>query len=76
VLLGGLGGALGWAVGTTVALRWGPVLFPVTAASLKMDPTLIVPALTWTPLFAAASSFLPAMMAVSQDPAETLRADG
>jgi putative ABC transport system permease protein len=76
VLLGGLGGALGWVVGTLVALRWGPVLFPVTAASLKMDPTLIGPALTWTPLFAAASSFLPAMMAVSQDPAETLRADG
>jgi ABC-type lipoprotein release transport system permease subunit len=52
------------------------VLFPVTAASLKMDGSLIVPALTWTPLFAAAASFLPAMMAVSQDPAETLRADG
>ena len=76
VLLGGLGGALGWVVGTLVALRWGPVLFPVTAASLKMDLSLIGPALTWTPLFAAASSFLPAMMAVSQDPAETLRADG
>ena len=76
VLLGGLGGALGWTIGTLVALRWGPDLFPVTAASLKMDPTLIGPALTWTPLFAAASSFLPAMMAVSQDPAETLRADG
>jgi ABC-type lipoprotein release transport system permease subunit len=37
---------------------------------------LILPALTLTPLFAAVASFLPAMMAVSQDPAETLRADG
>ena len=75
VVLGVLGGLLGALLGTAVALHWGPVLFPVTAASLKMDPTLILPALTLTPLFAAVSSFLPAMMAVSQDPAETLRAD-
>jgi putative ABC transport system permease protein len=76
VVLGGVGGILGYAVGTLVALHWGAALFPVTAASLKSDPSLMLPALGLTPLFAAAASFLPAMMAVAQDPAETLRTDG
>ena len=76
VLLGFLGGLFGWGVGTAVGLYWGPSLFPVTAASLKMDASLLLPALGLTPLFAAVATFLPAMMAVAQDPAETLRADG
>jgi len=75
-VLGGVGGILGYALGTLVALHWGVALFPVTASSLKSDPTLMLPALGLTPLFAAAASFLPAMMAVAQDPAETLRTDG
>lgn len=75
-MLGGVGGILGYAVGTLIALHWGVALFPVTASSLKSDPSLMLPALGLTPLFAAAASFLPAMMAVAQDPAETLRTDG
>jgi putative ABC transport system permease protein len=76
VLLGFLGGLLGWGLGTGVALHWGPELFPVTAASLKMDASLLPLALVLTPMFAAVATFLPAMMAVAQDPAETLRTDG
>ena len=75
VLLGGLGGLLGWTLGTVVALRWGPGLFPVTAGSLAADLSLLLPAVGLTPLFAAVATFLPAMMAVAQDPAETLRSD-
>ena len=74
-VLGGLGGLCGWALGTAIALRWGPGLFPVTAASLRPDASLLLPALGLTPFFAAVATFLPAMMAVAQDPAETLRSD-
>lgn len=75
-VLGFLGGLFGWAAGTAIGLHWGPSLFPVTAASLKLDASLLPPALALTPLFAAVATFLPAMMAVAQDPAETLRTDG
>ncbi|MBN8249815.1 MAG: hypothetical protein J0L84_20530 [Verrucomicrobia bacterium] len=74
-LLGLVGALVGALVGTGMALRWGPQLFPVTAGALAPDTRLLLWTLLGTPLVAAAAALPPALMAVAQDPAETLRAD-
>lgn len=74
-LLGLIGGTVGYFVGTTIALQFGPHLFPVTAASLQANFQLLPKALLLTSAFAVLAAFLPAMIAVAQDPAGTLRAD-
>jgi len=75
VVLGVAGATLGCGVGLAVGLHYGPKFYPVTAGALAVDPSLIGWAILLTPSFAAVAAFLPAMIAVSQDPAETLRAD-
>jgi putative ABC transport system permease protein len=74
-LLGIAGAALGYLLGNAVGLHYGPKLYPVTAGGFASEPLLLGWALLVTPAFAALAAFLPAMIAVAQDPAETLRAD-
>ncbi len=74
-LLGIAGAALGYFVGNAIGLHYGPKLYPVTAGGFASEPVLLGWALLVTPAFAAVAAFLPAMIAVSKDPAETLRAD-
>ena len=73
VLVGLLGAAAGFAIGSWFALTVGPDLFKLTAKHLKPDYGLLGWSLLAAPVFAAISSFIPAMIAVSQDPASTLR---
>lgn len=75
VILGVLGASVGYFAGTQLALREGPRLYPVTAGGIAPELALLGWALLLAPGFAAAASFLPAMLAVAHDPAETLRAD-
>jgi len=74
-LLGVFGALAGAVIGTGMAMAWGPKLFPVTAGALAPDPQLILWTLLGTPLVAAAAALTPALLAVAQDPAETLRTD-
>lgn len=74
-LLGIGGAALGYVVGNAIGLHYGPRLYPVTAGGFASEPALLGWSLLITPAFAALAAFLPAMIAVSQDPAVTLRAD-
>lgn len=73
ILIGLIGACAGFALGTIMALRIGPAMFPETAKSIQTDWATLRWALILTPAFAAVSSFIPTMLAVSQDPAETLR---
>ncbi len=75
LLLGLLAGALGWALGTALALHYGPALFQLTAKALVPESSLALLALALTPAFSALATFIPAMMAVAQQPADALRAD-
>lgn len=75
VLLGIVCGLLGGIGGTALALAFGPSIFHVTAASITWNPNLLLAAIALTPAFAAFVSFVPAMIALNQDPVETLRAD-
>ena len=73
IVIGLLGAAVGFAVGTGLALGFGPDIFEVTAKAIKPLYRLLVWSLVAAPAFAALASFIPTMVAVTQDPAVTLR---
>jgi putative ABC transport system permease protein len=75
LFLGGVAGILGFVMGSALALRFGPAIFPVTAKALTLQPILLAWAVTLTPVFAVLATLVPAMRAVAQDPADTLRGD-
>lgn len=73
-LTGLLGAVVGFLVGTGLALHFGPDIFKLTGKMMiRPEPSLLLLSLIFAPLFAAASSFIPAMIAVAYDPAVTLR---
>ena len=74
-LLGVMASVVGAAFGTWAILEFGPSLFPVTKKAIQASPTLVWQMVVATPVFAAFVSFIPAMLAVSHDPAESLRED-
>jgi putative ABC transport system permease protein len=73
-LIGLLGAALGFLLGTALAQYFGPGIFKLTAKiMIKPELALLIISLIFAPVFAAVSSFIPAMIAVAYDPAVTLR---
>lgn len=74
-IMGLMGAALGFVVGTVLATQFGPQIFKVTAQSIRPSLALLGWSVLISPLIAAAAVFLPSLMAVYQDPAQTLRAD-
>lgn len=73
ILIGAIGAAVGFGIGTGLAAKFGPDIFKVTAKMIKPVYGLLGWSLIAAPAFAALSSFIPAMVAVTQDPALTLR---
>jgi len=73
VIVGALGAGLGFAIGTALALKFGPGVFEVTAKMIKPAFGLLYWLLPVSPAFAALASLIPTMVAVTQDPAVTLR---
>jgi len=73
LLIGLLGALIGFAAGTFLALQYGPGIFRVTAKAIKPDTTLLLWSLAAAPALAALASLVPASLAVTQDPAASLR---
>lgn len=73
VAIGLIGAALGFVFGTGLALKFGPEIFKVTANMITPKIELLYWALAVSPAFCALSFFIPTMIAVTQDPAFTLR---
>jgi len=74
VIIGLLGAVIGFFIGTGLALKFGPEVFKITAKTMvKPELSLLIGSLIAAPVFAAVSSFIPAMIAVTYDPAVTLR---
>lgn len=73
MLLGIIGAIFGFLFGTAFSLIYGPDIFIVTAKSIKPIYSLLVWSIIVAPLFAAISSFIPTMIAISTDPAIILR---
>ena len=75
LIIGVIGAGVGYALGAALSLRYGAEIFPVTAKAIQAEPRLLLWAALAAPVFAAVASFIPAMLAVAQDPAVTLRED-
>ena len=73
VFLGLLGAAAGFAVGTALALRFGPQIFRLTSAKITPVLSLLGWSLAGAAALCAVASYLPTIVAVTQDPAVTLR---
>ncbi len=74
VIVGLLGAFIGFLAGTYLALHFGPDIFKMTAKTvIKPHLSLLAWSLIFAPLFAAVSSFIPAMIAAAYDPAVALR---
>ncbi|NQT83686.1 FtsX-like permease family protein [bacterium] len=72
-LLGLLGAAVGFAVGTGIALQFGPQIFHLTAKKINPVYALLVWSAVGSPALCALASYLPAVVAITQDPAVTLQ---
>jgi len=72
-IIGLLGAAAGFFTGTALALNFGPGIFKVTAKAIKPEYVWLAWSLIVAPVFTAVSSFIPAMIAITYDPAVTLR---
>ena len=73
-VVGLLGAILGFLLGTGLALRFGPGVFEITArAIVRPELPLFVFSCLLAPLFAILASFIPTMIAITYDPATTLR---
>lgn len=79
IIMGTLGGALGLVTGFLVGKRFGiTIAYSGLNGSEAMglfDPVLVVAALILAPLLSVLASWIPAMMAARQDPAEILQSD-
>jgi putative ABC transport system permease protein len=73
VLMGLAGGGLGYAAGLLFAVAWNGAPTTHAAVSAMLTPVWIEGAALAAPLLAAAASWLPALVAARQDPAEILR---
>jgi len=71
--VGVLGALIGFGIGTALALVYGPGVFQVTGKMIKPMYGLLGWSVVLAPAFAAVSAFIPTMIAVTQDPAVTLR---
>ena len=75
VTIGLFAAAIGFLIGTALALNFGPDIFKVTAKAMRAEYALLSWSLVVAPLFACVCSFIPAMVAVTYDPAVTLRSE-
>jgi len=72
-IIGLLGAAAGFFLGTLFTLQYGEEVFKITAQAIKPWYALLPGVVVLAPIFAALASFIPTMIAVTQDPAQTLR---
>ena len=75
ILIGFIGAIVGYWIGTWLAMQVAPTLFEATSKSVKPQTIILFISMVLAPAFAAISSFIPSMVAVSQDPADVLRQD-
>jgi putative ABC transport system permease protein len=72
-LLGVIGAVVGFAVGTGLALEIGPEIFRLTAKKITPVFSLLGWSAVGAPALCTLASYLPAIVAITQDPAVTLR---
>lgn len=76
IVLGVVGAVGGFVLGTLILHGWGTEALNISPKLIGWHFENLKWALLLAPVFAALASFIPAMLAVTQDPADTLRHDG
>jgi len=69
LIIGFVSAILGYLLGSFLALKYGGAIFKITASTIKPMYSLFVWSIIVAPLFSALSSFIPAIIAVTKDPA-------
>jgi ABC-type lipoprotein release transport system permease subunit len=75
VIIGLISAILGYAIGTLLALKFGPTVFMITAETIKPIYSIFFWCIIAAPVFSAIATFIPTTYAVLQDPAIMLRED-
>ena len=73
VLVGLIGAAAGFALGTWIASYFGPQILPLAATKITPMLSALVWALVGAPVLCVMASYLPTLHAILQDPAQILR---
>jgi len=73
IMVGSLGAILGFVAGNGLSLTYAPGIFKATAEHIQPVYKLLYWSILVAPLFAAVASLIPAMIAITQDPAAILR---
>jgi ABC-type lipoprotein release transport system permease subunit len=75
LLTGIIGAFVGFFIGTKMAMMFGADIFPITAKAISIDSSLLNDVLLWAPALVVVAGFLPMIIAITSDPATTLRED-
>jgi ABC-type lipoprotein release transport system permease subunit len=75
VVFGLLGAILGFFIGSFLSLAYGPDIFMVTASSVKPIYSLLGWSMLAAVVFSVTAALLPTFVAITQDPAQTLRGE-
>jgi len=73
MIIGVISAIIGFAIGTILALQFGPEIFKITAGSIKPVIAILIYSLIAAPAFSVITTFLPTLAAILKNPAETLR---
>lgn len=73
LIIGIISAILGYAIGTIMALKFGPGIFKITAGSIIPITSIFVFSIIATPVFSVITTLLPTIVAILKDPAITLR---
>jgi putative ABC transport system permease protein len=73
LITGFLSAILGYLLGSFLAIKFGSMIFKITADSIKPMNSLLIWSIIVAPCFSALSSFIPAIKAVLKDPAVIIK---
>jgi putative ABC transport system permease protein len=73
LITGFLSAILGYLLGSFLAVKFGSMIFKITADSIKPMVSLLIWSIIVAPCFSALSSFIPAIKAVLKDPAVIIK---
>ena len=73
LLTGFVSAILGYFLGSFLAIKFGGMIFKITASSIKPMYSLLFWSVIIAPLYSALSSFIPAVIAALKDPAQIIK---
>ena len=73
LIIGFISAIIGYLLGSLLALKFGGAIFKITASSIKPIYSLFIWSIIVAPLFSSLSSFIPAIISATKDPAISIK---